>query len=123
MKIMMSRLFPSPIARRIAAVGFAVAVLFAGCLGRTAPRPEGSDVGPSAAQLGPPAARIVSVNLEHDFVVIDFTSRMMPAVGTRVNIYRNGKRVGAVRITEPVRAQFATADIMEGEVHVGDEAH
>ncbi len=68
------------------------------------------------------AARIVSLNSEHEFVVIDFMSRMVPAVGTRVNVYRNGKRVGAVRITEPVRAQLATADIVEGEVHVGDEA-
>jgi hypothetical protein len=55
-------------------------------------------------------------------VVMEFTSRMMPAVGTRVTIYRNGKRVGAVRITEPARAPLTTADIVEGEVHVGDEA-
>ena len=123
MNIMMSRSFPSPVVRRVALAGFAAAVLFAGCQGLTMSRPDNLDAGPSAAQLGPPAARIVSLNTEHDFVVIDFTSRMMPAVGTRVNIYRNGKRVGAVRITEPVRAQFATADILEGEVHVGDEVH
>jgi hypothetical protein len=46
----------------------------------------------------------------------------MPEVGARVTIYRNGKQVGAVWITEPVRGQLATADIVEGEVHVGDEA-
>jgi hypothetical protein len=62
------------------------------------------------------------MNPEHGFVVIDFSSRVVPAVGTRVNAYRNGKRVGAVRITEPVRGQLATADIVEGEVRVGDEA-
>jgi hypothetical protein len=122
MNIVMNRLFSSPAMRRIAMVGFAAAVLFTGCLGGTALRPDESGVGPSPAQLGPPAARIVSLNSEHDFVVIDFTSQMIPEVGTTVSIYRNGKRVGAVRITEPVRAQFATADIMEGEVHVGDEA-
>jgi hypothetical protein len=109
--------------RRIVIAGFAAAVLFTGCLGSTTPGPDESGVGPSPAQLGPPAARIVSLNSEHDFVVIDYTSHMIPDVGTTVSLYRNGKRVGAVRITEPVQAQFATADIVEGEVHVGDEAH
>jgi hypothetical protein len=80
------------------------------------------DSGPSPAQMGPAPARIVSLNPDQNFVVIDFTSRIIPAVGTRVNIYRNGKWVGAAQITEPVRAQFATADIVEGEVHIGDEA-
>ena len=106
-----------------------MAALFAGCLGRTtmAParataQPDNRHLEPPSAELGTMAARIVSLNSEHDFVVIDFTSRIVPAVGTRMNVYHNGKRGGAVRITEPVRAQFATADIVEGEVHVGDEA-
>ena len=89
---------------------------------RATAQPDNRRVEPSSTELGTMAARIVSLNSEHEFVVIDFTSRMVPAVGTRVNVYHNGKRVGAVRITEPVRAQFATADIMEGEVRVGDEA-
>jgi hypothetical protein len=129
MNIVMSRLYPSPVVRRIAVVGFAAAALFTGCLGRTtmAParasaQPDNRHVEPSSAELGTMAARIVSLNSEHEFVVIDFMSRVVPAVGTRVNVYHQGKRVGAVRITEPVRAQLATADIVEGEVHVGDEA-
>ncbi len=80
------------------------------------------DGGFSATQGGPRIARIVSVNSEHGFVVMEFTSRTMPAIGTRVAVYRNGKPVGAVRITEPARAPLATADIVEGEVRVGDEA-
>jgi hypothetical protein len=129
MNIVMSRLFLSPAVRRITVVGFAAAAFFTGCLGRTtmAParakaQPDNRRLEPSSAELGTMAARIVSLNSEHEFVVIDFMSRVVPAAGTRVNVYRNGKRVGAVRITEPVRAQFATADIVEGEVHVGDEA-
>ena len=129
MNIMKSRLYPSPVVRRIAVVGIAAAALFTGCLGRTtmAParataQPDNRRLEPSSAELGTMAARIVSLNSEHEFVVIDFMSRVVPAVGTRVNVYHQGKRVGAVRITEPVRAQLATADIVEGEVHVGDEA-
>jgi hypothetical protein len=122
MNVVMNRPFSSPALRRIATVGFAVAVLFTGCLGGTTPGHGNLKVEPAPAPLGPAAAKIVSLNTEHRFVVVDFTSRKMPAVGTRVTIYRNGKQVGAVRITEPVRAQLATADILDGEVHVGDEA-
>jgi len=39
-----------------------------------------------------------------------------------MTVYRDGKQVGTVQITEPVRARFATADILEGELRVGDEA-
>ena len=87
----------------------------------SAPKFVTPNIEPSPAQWGPPPAKVVSLNPEHDFVVLDFTSRLVPPVGTRVDIYRNGKRIGAARITEPIRAQFATADILEGEVRVGDE--
>jgi hypothetical protein len=122
MNIVMSRSNLSPALRRIAIVGFSAAVFFTGCLGRARPRPETVAAGPTPPQLGSAGARIASLNPEYGFVVIDFKSRTLPAVGTRVTIYRNGKRVGVVRITEPVRAQLATADIVEGDMHVGDEA-
>jgi hypothetical protein len=73
------------------------------------------------AQFGPAPAKIRSVDSQYKFVVIDFTSRVMPAVGTELMVYREDKRIGAVRVTEPVRAQFATADVIEGDLHVGDE--
>jgi hypothetical protein len=74
------------------------------------------------AQFGPAPAKIRSVDPQYKFVVIDFTSRVMSAVGTELTVYREGKRVGTVRVTEPVRAQFATADVVDGDVQVGDEA-
>jgi hypothetical protein len=118
----MSRPYLSPAVRRVAVVSLGAALLFTGCLGPTMSRPDGLDVAQSPAPVGPTVARIVSLNSEHDFVVMEFTSQVMPAAGTRMTIYRNGKPVGAVRITEPSRAQLATADILEGEVHVGDQA-
>ncbi|HUK81249.1 MAG TPA: hypothetical protein VLZ12_01320 [Verrucomicrobiae bacterium] len=74
------------------------------------------------AQFGPAPAKIRSVDSQYKFVVIDFTSRVMPPIGTELAVYRKGKRVGVVRITEPARAQFATADVLEGDPWVGDEA-
>ena len=97
-------------------------VLVSGCLGSGATGPATH----TAAQLEPvpleTGGKIASVNSELGFVVVDFASQTMPALGTRLNVYRGHRRVGAVRITEPVRAPLAVADIVEGEVHVGDEA-
>lgn len=106
-----------------------LAVIVAGCLGRgpTTPsrpavEPESRRMAPAPSQFGPAPAKIVSVNPELGFVVVDFSARVMPPVGTRLNVYRGDKNIGAVRITEPVRSRLATADIVQGEVRVGDEA-
>ena len=74
------------------------------------------------AQFGAAPARITSINQTYRFAVVDFSSRAMPAIGTRLNVYRGEQRIGAIQLTEPVRARFATADILEGELRVGDEA-
>lgn len=77
------------------------------------------------ARLGPvPAAGhaiVRVVNTEDKFVVIDFTARSMPANGAHLDVYRLNKKVGTVRTTEPARSGFSAADILEGEVRVGDE--
>ena len=87
---------------------------------RTKPVPQPTQATPASSQFGPAPAKIVSMNSDLQFVVIDFSSRVMPAVGTSLNVYRGDKIVGAVRITEPVRARLATADILQGDVRVGD---
>ena len=124
----MNRQTRLPSIARTAVMSGALVVLFSGCLGskasapsRAATRPSGAYLEPTPAELGAVPARIVSVNSEHSFVVIDFGSQVVPAAGTQVNVYRGDKRAGAVRITEPVRAPFATADVLEGQVRVGDE--
>jgi len=103
--------------------GLALALL-SGCLGSGSTAPAGA---PSGARLEPTAtdtgtATVASVNQELGFVVIDFSSQTLPPLGTRINIYRGDQRVAVVRITEPVQAPLATADIVEGEARVGDEA-
>ena len=116
------RLF-SPAVKLAMVMGLATALL-SGCLGTGASAPAGTPVGarlePSAPETG--VARVASVNTELGFAVVDFAAQTMPPVGTRVNVYRGDKRVGTVRITEPVHAPLATADVVDGEVRVGDEA-
>ena len=113
----------------VGAACLALGVISAGCAdtsrtnaARPVTRPQPSEMEPAPSQFGPGSARIVSVNPELRFVVIDFSSRVMPPVGTRLNVYRGDKNTGAVQITEPVRAQLATADILQGDVRIGDEA-
>ncbi len=74
------------------------------------------------AQLGAIPAAIRKVDDTYHFVVLDFSSRAMPPLGTRLAVYCGDRQVGEVRITEPSRAQFATADIVSGDLRVGDEA-
>jgi hypothetical protein len=96
-------------------------IVLAGC---TTPRPQ--PVAPTTtmptAKLGVTGARITRLHAQHKFVVLDFTSRVMPAVGTKLPVYRGNERVGEVQLTEPVRVNFATADILTGDLIVGDEA-
>jgi hypothetical protein len=73
-------------------------------------------------QFGPAPAKITKLDGKYGFVVVDFSSRVMPPVGTRVTVYRDGGPVGEIQLTEPTRPQFATADILKGELQVGDEA-
>ncbi len=74
------------------------------------------------AQFDGSPTHITRINDQFHFVVIDFSGRPMPAVGTIVSVYRGNERVGSVQITQPVRTHFATADILEGNLQVGDEA-
>jgi hypothetical protein len=118
----MNRSTFSPAIKHVALVGCATAVLFAGCLGSGRSKPSGAHLEQSSTEVGAAIARIASVNPELGFVVIDFASQTMPAPGTQVTIYRGSKRVGAVRITQPTHPPLATADIVDGEARVGDEA-
>ena len=78
---------------------------------------------PTPNPTSPTAAnpRITMVHSEQRFVVIDFSTQAMPAIGKRLTVYREGKNRGEVQLTEPVRARFATADIITGEPRIGDE--
>ncbi len=118
---------PAPVAKTVAVPAPAAPV---------APTPVNTNAVPAAAapaetnaaQATPAPmevtpARITKVNNTYRFVVIDFASHPMPALGTRLAVYRDGKPVGQVQLTEPVRDRFATADILQGELHVGDEPH
>jgi len=105
-----------------------VVVGLAGCAARRGERQRvGGEVPAAKApewvpmDLGAVVGKVVIVNAGHQFVVVDFRGQRWPGVGTEMAVRRGGKQVGRIRLTEPVRGQFVTADVLEGDLHAGDE--
>jgi hypothetical protein len=102
-----------------------------------APKPVPSSKSPRKNQTPPPTAtprtdsvvnplvqpvgKVASVNANLRFVVIDFSLSRVPEVEQRLNVYRQGQKVGEVRISGPTLNQNTVADIVAGEAQTGDE--
>ena len=65
--------------------------------------------------------RIVSVNTNGRFAVLRFPLGEMPRVQDRLNVYRDGLKVGEIRISGPQRDTHTVADVVAGECRIGDE--
>lgn len=63
---------------------------------------------------------VMVVNSKKNFVVVDFGENM-PAVKSELGVYRYDVFIGSIRVTEPVKAPLATADILNGTLKKGDE--
>jgi hypothetical protein len=66
-------------------------------------------------------AQVVSFNSAGRFVVLVFPIGQMPRLEQGLFLYRNGMKVGEVKITGPQRDNNIVADIVTGEARVGDE--
>lgn len=65
--------------------------------------------------------RVASVNQHARFVVLTFPVGGLPPADRRLSAYRNGLKVGEVKITRWQIDNNAVADILTGECRVGDE--
>ncbi|MEW6302980.1 MAG: hypothetical protein AB1705_05885 [Verrucomicrobiota bacterium] len=99
-------------------------VCIAGCAGRQA----GLDVPPEGR--GTPAVirpitviqgKVVLVNETLRYAVIDFSVGPQPRAGQILSAYRSGQKTGEVRMSREAQQGNAAADIVAGEVKVGDE--
>jgi hypothetical protein len=66
-------------------------------------------------------ARVVSYNTTGRFVVLSFPVGQMPKPDQSLFLYRDGMKVGEVKITGPQRENNIVADLITGEAQVGDE--
>lgn len=97
----------------------------AGC--RTLPPPEVIPPKPEVrpVRLTEPldgtVGRVISVNARLQFVVLDYSLNVLPAVGDRLEVWRGERRLGELKVTGPVRNTTLVADIVSGEPEVGDQ--
>ena len=68
-----------------------------------------------------PIGKVVAVRAELRFLVADFFLSESPKIEQRLGVYREGRKVGEVKITGPERDKQIAADIIAGEAKVGDE--
>lgn len=66
--------------------------------------------------------KVVRFSSEGRFVVLNFPIGHLPSVDQRLNVYRQGLKVGEVKVTGPQRDDNTVADIVAGEAQMGDEA-
>jgi hypothetical protein len=67
------------------------------------------------------SAKVVMVNKEMKFVVLEFSTSNIPVAGSQVSLYRGKERVATLKATEPMKPPLVTADILDGEPRKGDE--
>jgi hypothetical protein len=65
--------------------------------------------------------KVIRVNSGARFVVLKFPIGHMPAVDQQLVIYRRGLKVGDAKVTGPQMDDNIVADLLEGQVEVGDQ--
>jgi len=106
-----------------------LAALLAGGCGifhhREKPAPAATPVTEATPAIVTPdnslTARVLSYNSTGRFVVLGFPISKMPRQDQTLFLYRNGMKVGEVRINGPQRDNNVVADLVAGEAQVGDE--
>ncbi len=75
----------------------------------------------AAVAIHEPTGKVASLNSNLRFVVIDFGLNPVPQADQRLNVYRQGQKVGEVKISNQARNSIIAADVTAGDVQVGDE--
>jgi hypothetical protein len=104
-----------------------IGILFASCLllvacSATGPEAGGPQSRPGLAGDDRLRGRLATVNTTGQFVVVDFNVGAIPPLRSRMSVRRDGVLVGTIQLTGPARDNLVAADILTGEVEVGDEA-
>jgi hypothetical protein len=89
----------------------------AGTKPTTKKRPNKVIVTPDNTLIG----KVVRVNNNVRIAVLNFPIGKLPPVGSRFNVYRQGLKVGEIKVSGPQQDENIVADIATGEVQVGDE--
>ncbi len=69
------------------------------------------------------AGKVLVLNKSSRFVVLAYPIASEPAIGQRLNVYRNGLKVGELKVTGPKSEGSIVADITAGEAQVADDVY
>ena len=67
------------------------------------------------------SGKVATFNSAGRFVVLDFSAGKLPALEQTMNVYRDGKKVGEVKVSGPTRDNNTVADLVSGDARKGDE--
>jgi len=110
---------------RLAVFTFAMTCILASCANpgkdaKKGPKPP-QPPAPVVTPLTPILGKVVVVNADLKYVVVDFALSRQPTPGDLFGVFRMGMKVGEVRINDLSTAANFAADITAGEVKAGDE--
>ena len=75
----------------------------------------------SVAPASPAPAKIVLVNTQLRYVILDFAATRLPGSGQRLSVYRNSQKIGQIRTSSESSGTNIAADIIFGDLQLGDE--
>ena len=78
------------------------------------------DPGPVITPVSAFSGRVVLVNGPLKYLVAEGTIGRLPPVEQRLNIYRDGQKIGEAVVSNQSRGANFAADILQGEARVGD---
>ena len=90
----------------------------------TFPDAEATAAKPTKVRLIPDmglVGKVASVNASLHFVVLNFPVGRMAALDQQMVLYRQGQKIGEVKITGPQQDDNIIADVISGDVEAGDE--
>jgi len=67
-----------------------------------------------------PSGNVAMVNPNARYAVVSFPIGTIPPIGRTLNVYRDGLKVGELKVTGPQRGFNTVADIVAGECQVKD---
>jgi hypothetical protein len=65
--------------------------------------------------------RVALANMQARYVVLTFPIGTLPQLDQTFGLYRDGLKVGEIRVTGPQRDNNTIADLLAGDARVGDE--
>ncbi len=76
---------------------------------------------PTVTAMNTLAGKVVLVNDALRFVVVDFSVGRKPVPGQRLGVYRKEQKIGEVKISGQARDVNLAADLVAGEIKLGDD--